>query len=1089
MTGTASMGRHVNATTAHHFPVGTLTGYTPAMVQPVTSTGYGVYYVRVMDDVFASYSATGIPTGPQVPSAVVNRTWRIAKPTGSLNTNVTLYWKAAQQSSNFNPALCRFGSYAFTTDEWTAGAITSGGAGPLYSITQSAVTSLPTSYAVVSHFTTTTQALGPFCSNDDFNIVYKAIGTFNSGNTFTAQLSNGSGDFSSPINIGSIASTTSGTISCVLPNNIPTGNGYRIRVASSNPVSTGSNNGSDITITEGTLYYADTDDDTYGDPDVMSASCDGPPAGYVSNGDDCDDSDAGIHPGAMEICNDLDDDCDGDIDDADDDVTGQPTWYTDMDEDGHGSGTGVLACLQPSGTSSTNDDCDDNDPENYPGNTEVCDGQDNDCDGEVDENLPLYTYYQDQDFDGYGNVGWGTIETCQSTPPPGWSASNDDCDVWNPAIHPGATELCNNIDDDCDGVIDDGWPMYTYYQDQDFDGYGNIGWGFIETCQSTPPPGWSASNDDCDVWNPAIHPGATELCNFIDDDCDGQMDDGLPMYSYWQDQDGDGYGSEGYGPWIICMSTPPDGWADNNLDCNIYDSSIHPGADELCNFIDDDCDGQMDDGLPMYSYWQDQDGDGYGSEGYGPWIICMSTPPDGWADNNLDCNIYDSSIHPGADELCNYIDDDCDGLVDEDFDLDEDGFTTCGGDCDDTNEDVYPGATEICNGYDDDCDGLTDGEDPSVTGQGTWYADTDGDGHGAGGPIVACTQPINTSTNSNDCNDTDPTIFPGQVEVCNDVDDDCDGLIDDNDPDVQGRLAWYIDLDEDGYGNPADSIYQCDQPEGRVGNNKDCDDADPAINPGAEEICNNLDDDCNGEIDERLNCNENDFDGDGIIDEEDNCPENFNPGQTDSDCDSVGDACDVCPGGDDSIDNNFDGRPDCAFPPAFADIIPAWKCGPKKVLVCHNAANGPGGQASLCVNYNALPGHMSHGDFLGPCGNAICLNPPYVVNDPASAPDENPADLQEANDWKENQHANYLEVHPNPVQDEMEIHFSPLVMKSRISIYNSNGLRIWNTVANAEDEQIIIQASEITHSRSSGLYFVILENEKQYVVKSFIIAQ
>ena len=93
-------------------------------------------------------------------------------------------------------------------------------------------------------------------------------------------------------------------------------------------------------------------------------------------------------------------------------------------------------------------------------------------------------------------------------------------------------------------------------------------------------------------------------------------------------------------------------------------------------------------------------------------------------------------------------------------------------------------------------------------------------------------------------------------------------------------------------------------------------------------------------------------------------------GGTDSDCDGVSDACDVCPGGDDTIDNNNDGLPDCHNLPAFADIIADWKCGNNKVRVAHG--NGNGGCNTNCVSYNSAQQHLDHGDYLGPCGDAGC---------------------------------------------------------------------------------------------------------------------
>jgi|GEM_PF-4853918 len=260
------------------------------------------------------------------------------------------------------------------------------------------------------------------------------------------------------------------------------------------------------------------------------------------------------------------------------------------------------------------------------------------------------TWYRDNDGDNFGNPAI-SVEACVA--PAGYVADNTDCNDNNAAIYPGATEVCNGIDDDCDGLVDEG-VLSTFYRDLDGDTYGNP---FVTTQACTAPAGYVAINTDCNDNNAAIYPGATEVCNGIDDDCDGQVDEGV-LLTFYRDLDGDTYGN----PSVSTQAcTAPAGYVTNNTDCNDNNAAIYPGATEVCNGIDDDCDGQVDEGV-LSTFYRDFDGDTYGN----PSVSTQAcTAPAGYVTNNTDCNDNNAAIYPGATEVCNGVDDDCDGLVDE----------------------------------------------------------------------------------------------------------------------------------------------------------------------------------------------------------------------------------------------------------------------------------------------------------------------------------------------------------------------------------------------------------------------------------------
>jgi hypothetical protein len=186
--------------------------------------------------------------------------------------------------------------------------------------------------------------------------------------------------------------------------------------------------------------------------------------------EDCAPDDPGIHPGAAEFCNGVDDDCDGLVDD-DDRVLGTTRWAPDEDQDGFGAASeGIEACEKPDGYVDNAWDCDDTDPAVNPDAVEICDGVDNDCDRRVDvdaEGAP--TWYPDDDGDGYGRDDLSQV-ACEQ--PAGFVAEGGDCDDATAGIHPDATEVCDGVDQDCDGAADED-VVATFYRDRDGDGWGD----------------------------------------------------------------------------------------------------------------------------------------------------------------------------------------------------------------------------------------------------------------------------------------------------------------------------------------------------------------------------------------------------------------------------------------------------------------------------------------------------------------------------------------------------------------------------------------------------------------------------------------
>jgi hypothetical protein len=690
-------------------------------------------------------------------------------------------------------------------------------------------------------------------------------------------------------------------------------------------------------------WYRDLDGDGYGDPEASTAAC-SQPEGYVADSTDCDDGASVIFPGADESCDGLDNDCDGVVDP--DSAVDAPTWYADADGDGWGVfNDEVVSCEAPEGYVADGGafDCDDADTLVNPDAVEVCDAIDNDCDGDVDpdSSADALTWYYDGDGDGWGDEELATL-ACSA--PEGYVAAGEpgddgilfDCDDSDGDISPGADEYCDSIDNNCDGEVDEDSAVdaLTWYLDQDNDRWGSA-LSVAYACEELE--GYVAESGDCDDYSVDANPDEVELCDGIDNNCDGAKDEATAADAsqWYADLDGDGYGDPD-NPTFACRQ--PDDYVADATDCDDSAATSFPGADEYCDGIDNNCDGEIDEdgAVDMLSWYYDLDLDGYGDEDS---VVLACEAPEGLTGVGGDCDDADGDISPGADEYCDAIDNNCDGEIDEFsavdavtwyFDGDGDGhgvetFTTpacdqpegyapAADDCDDDEAAAWTGATEICDGVDNNCNGAVDTDATDLL---SWYVDSDGDGYGDAGVVeITCEQPEGYVADATDCDDAEPAAFPGADEYCDSIDNNCDGDIDEDG--AVDALAWYYDLDLDGYGDEGSLMFTCDPPEGTVGVGGDCDDADDGVSPAQDEYCDAIDNNCDGEIDEfsAVDAVTWYFDGDGdghgvetfttpACDQ----PEGYAPAADDCDDDEAAawtGATEIC----DGVDNNCNGAVD-----------------------------------------------------------------------------------------------------------------------------------------------------------------------------------
>ena len=640
--------------------------------------------------------------------------------------------------------------------------------------------------------------------------------------------------------------------------------------------------------------------------------------GFVA-ADDCNDQDATVNPGAPEICDLQDNNCDGVIDE-------------NQDADGDGFTSCDGDCNDADNTIWIGATCDDNDPNT----TNDLVQADCSCAGVIGDE-PSNAFTADLTtgcIDILVDPALYTISTVVAAPGcAGNTVGSENPDVWILINAPANGELFLSPQ----GTGDAGMAAYNY--DVATNTYTLLG------CDDDTGPGLMpqltltgltpGAPIYIQLW--AYNAGNTINFNFCSADCTTAL-------AYYPDTDGDTFGDATATPVLTC--TPDPGFVINNTDCNDAAANAFPGGTEVCgDNLDNNCDGTIDEGCTT-----DIDGDGFVT-----------------AD---DCDDNNAAVNPGAIEICDLIDNNCDAVIDEGFDLDGDGFTSCNGDCNDNDPTVWIG--QVC----DDGNPATGGDEIQSDCSCLGYISLEGDEPWtafAADPTTGCL------TISVDPAVYTPSTNPGAPGCANNpswqgvqqpdawfviavpasgtlllnpqgtVDaamaaytlDAATGLYtqlacdDDTGPGLMPEItittvpagemiyvqlwafgggliefslcasecadpiAYYSDVDGDGFGDNATAVFLCTPDPLLVTDNTDCNDTDAAINTGVAEVCNDLiDNNCDTQIDEGCTT---DADGDGDVDAVDCAP--FNPN-----INSL--AVEIC----NTVDDNCDGAVDNGLP-------------------------------------------------------------------------------------------------------------------------------------------------------------------------------